>query len=62
MPLSHSQSADPLADAMRELTELWATVGHDNVDDQPVKVPTKEERKKLGELMEKASKHLKARK
>lgn len=52
MPLG--QAAGPgldLASCMARLTELWRTVGHDSVNDQPVKTPTDAERELLRDLL-----------
>lgn len=51
MPLGYAKG-NALSSAVDRVSTIWATVGHDNVDDQPVKVPTDEEVAALEEALD----------
>lgn len=58
-PMGLSPEGQPgLAGVMAQLSELWATVGYTNVDDQPVKYPTDDELAKLADLVDQAGRLL----
>jgi hypothetical protein len=60
MGLTLSGTTEGLAGTMQQVSDLWRTVGYDEVDGQPVKAPTDGERARLVELLSLAIKQLEA--